>query len=359
MRVNLSPACEPTPRADDEPVEMPPRLHCEGGQLVKPNGQPIFLRGVSFGSWGEDDPVDCPQIKRMGSNLVRIALRWHGEYGNDPATDSRDDKAYAFLRRGNVSHWLDLISAASAAGLWVVPFIDSNCLQSGTQDAAQQAYCDPYGSFGARGRNGYTDASLRRLFTSIVWPAAAARLRVIPRIAMLEIHPEPAIDRGPEYAPLVTQLHRECIAAIREVDADTPFLIGARSSYDIELVDESYLAERTDCVYTGNLLSGWVTNPERFDRGLAALTNFRENTGAPIFVQQLGRKSGDDPGLAFMRRAVEAMRREDVGYAWWQWRQNTSNPEQYALNYKSPDGAGWIAKQAELELLAAEWSGVA
>jgi hypothetical protein len=127
----------------------------------------------------------------MGANCVRVALRWHGLYGSDPATDSRDDQAYAFLRRANVAHWLDLISAVSAAGMWVVPFIDSNCVQSGTQDPAQQAYCDPYGAFGARGRNGYTDASLRRLFTSIVWPAAAARLRVIPRIAMLEIHPSP------------------------------------------------------------------------------------------------------------------------------------------------------------------------
>ena len=108
--------------------ELPPRLRCSGGELLKPNGQPIILRGVSFGSWGEDSGDDAPQVKALGANCVRIALRWWGRHGSNPEdVDSRDNDGVAFLKRENVAKWLDMITACSAAGMWVIPFIDSNC----------------------------------------------------------------------------------------------------------------------------------------------------------------------------------------------------------------------------------------
>jgi hypothetical protein len=71
----------------------------------------------------------------------------------------------------------------------------------------------------------------------------------------------------------------------------------------------------------------------------------------PVWVQQLGRKTGDDRDLAYMRRALDKMTQHRVGWSWWQNKQNTSNPDEYALNYKGP-GSTWIAKQGEIDTLS-------
>jgi hypothetical protein len=297
----------------------------------------------------------------MGANCLRVCLRWWGKWGTDSRVnpDSRDNDGFAFLLRANLERWFDQITQAAAEGLWVVPFIDSNCGQSGNNTPEDAAYCDRHGTWGARGRNFYTDPGMARVFAYVVWPAVAARLRTIARIAMLEIHPEPAHHRGPEYAPLVARVQRAVIEGIREVDPDTPILVGAREGYDIRLIEEAYSAlgpVSPQLVWTGNLLNQWVTDPARFDKGLANLTRLRDERGACVFVQQIGRNSSEDPDLALMARAVQRMREERVGYAWWQWKQNTSNPGNMGLHFKTDDGAGWVEKTGEMELLTQDWS---
>ncbi len=336
-------------------TELPPRLRVDGSRLLRPNGQEIILRGLNFGSWGEDDPVDAVQVAALGANVVRVCFRWWGKYG-DETVDARDNNAFAFLHRAHFERWLGLITACSAQGMWVVPFIDSNCGQSGTQNAGTMAYCDPYQSWGAHGRNFFTDPAMRRVFTQVVWPAAAARLRAVAKIALLELLPEPAGDRGPEYESLVREFYRECIAAIRVVDADTPFLIGARDGYNIHFCEEAFLEERADIVYTGNLLNGYVSNPSKFDEGLAALMRLRDTRGVPVFVQQLGRKTSYDPNRSLMRRALQIMEDAQIGYAWWQWKQNTSNEDDYALNFKNQTGTGWVQKTEEVVMLEEAWA---
>src|SRR6185436_11265418 len=119
-------------------TELPPRLRVDGPRLLKPNGSEFVPRGLNFGSWGEDDPLDAVQVAAMGSDIVRVALRWWGKWG-DPTVDARDNDAFAFLRRAHFERWLGLITAVAQEGMWVVPFIDSNCGQSGTQDAGTMA----------------------------------------------------------------------------------------------------------------------------------------------------------------------------------------------------------------------------
>jgi len=338
-------------------TELPPRLRVDGPRLLKPNGSEFVPRGLNFGSWGEDDPLDAVQVAAMGSDIVRVALRWWGKWG-DPTVDARDNDAFAFLRRAHFERWLGLITAVAQEGMWVVPFIDSNCGQSGTQDAGTMAYCDPYQSWGARGRNFFTDPSMRRVFSQIVWPAAAARLRTVAKIAFLELGPELAGERGPEYAAPVREFYRECIAAIRQphIDMDTPFLIGPYDGYNIKLCEEAYLPERTDVVYTGNLLNSYVSNPSKFDEGLAALVRMRDAHGVPVFVQQLGRKTNYDPDRKLMDRALRAMDQHAVGYTWWQNKQNTDDERDYGLNYKNSTGTGWIQKADEVAVLEDFWA---
>jgi Cellulase (glycosyl hydrolase family 5) len=336
--------------------DLPPRLHCDGARLIKPNGKPITLRGINLGAVGEDLPEDAEQIAATGANCVRVALRWWGLHG-DPNVDSRDNDGFAFLLRRNVDDWIGKITAASAAGLWVIPFIDSNCGQCGMQDAATVAYCDPHHSWGARGRNFFTDASMRRVFAQIVWPAAAARLRAIAKIALLELQPELApqgLDDATA-AAVVRNFYGDVIEGVRGVDADTPILVGARNGYDIRLAREAFLEGRSDIVYTGNLLNQWVVDSDKFADGLAALVALRDECDVPVFVQQLGRKTGNDRNLVHMRGALETMAANDVGYTWWQWKQNGTSPDDYGLNYKA-SGGGWAQKTDEVATLTQAWA---
>jgi len=334
--------------------ELPARLRCEGGELVKPNGKPIILRGPCFGSWNEDKPEDAPAVRAMHANCVRVNLKWW----RPGDADSRDNHGFALLLRKNVEQWLGLIDAVIDTGAWVVANVDSDCGQNGLQDAETIAYCDPYGTW-PQGHNFFTDASIRRIYATVVWPALATELRMRERIALLELQPEPAGGRGPEYASQVQGLYREIIAGVREVDADTPFLIGPRNSYDIKLVAEAYLEERTDCVYTGNLLNQYVVDPEKFDKSLAHLLRLRDEKGCPIYGQQVGRRTGEDRDLAHMDRATRRLKEERVGYAWWEWKNHVKgNRDGYGLNYPgSGDSDGmWIAKVDEIDLLTDAWA---
>jgi hypothetical protein len=354
--------------APADTLELPPRLRCEAGQLVKPSGKPIWLHGVCFGAWWEDDEQDCPGIATLGANALREALRFWGTWGKGEGAnpDCRDDKAYAFVNREKVQTWLGRIQAASAAGLWSVPFIDSNCGQSGTNSPEDIAYCDPYGTWGASGHNFYTDEGMLKMYAEVVWPSVAARLRTMSRIAMLEIHPEPAHQRPDSWRPRIVHVQKTIIDAIRLVDADTPILVGAMPGYSISSVKDHYLALRDayggmlpeGLVWTGNLLGGYTADPPKFDRGLQHLVDLREKYGATVFVQQVGRESDLDPDLACMRHAVAALREANVGYTWWEWKQHASQPDGLGLNYPDPDIEGaWIAKTNELAILADDWGG--
>lgn len=335
-------------------IELPPRLHVDGPRLIKPNGHEWIGRGVSFGTFWHDTPLDVPDVVAMGSNVVRIGLRWwgdHGSNGGKPPVDSRDNDAYSFIHRDHYRNWLDLCMTASAAGLWVVPFIDSNCGQSGRNNPEAIAYCDPNSLFGAHGRNFWTDKPMRKMFAT-VWQTAAQSLRALPRVAMLEIQPEPQGGDGTAFAGPCRDFYRYMADAIREADPDTPFLSGAREGYEITLCEEALLPEREDFVYTGNLLSQWVNNPSRFDSGLAGLLAMRDTHSVPVWGQQVGRKTADDPTLGNMRHALESMERAGFGFAWWAWKQNTSDPGTYGLNFRNPADSGWTAKTEEQALLA-------
>jgi hypothetical protein len=354
--------------------ELPARLRCVGGDIIKPNGQPIFLHGPCFGSWGEDDEADCPSIKGMGANNLRVNLRWWGKWGTEVRAnpDCRDNEAFAFMNRAKLLKYTGQVKAGGAADLWTNPFIDSNCGQSGTNTPEDIAYCDPYGTWGERGHNFYTDPAMRHVYATVVWKAVATYLRAVANVGMLEIHPEPAHGRDESWAPLVAQVQKECIDAIRAAEAalgdpvGTPILVGARNGYSNEQMEEALnaLAEAYggtlpgNLIFTGNLLNQWVTDPYRFDKAIGRFNRLRETYHVPVYVQQIGRNSSDDPDLSLMRRAVRVMRENNIGYAWWQWKQNTSNPGNMGLFYKDerdPSGLTWVAKTEEQKVLTDDW----
>jgi hypothetical protein len=340
-------AARPVPTAD-----LPARLRVEGARIVKPNGQPFVGRGVSFGSWAENLPGDAEECAGMGCNVIRDLLRWHGLYGH-PDVDARDNDAVAFIKRENMQRLMLELLEITSAGLWCGLAIDSNCIQSGTQTPEMRAKCDPRALFGAAGRNGFTDPPLLKTFV-IVWQALTRLVRPLARIAWFELLPEPL--PGEQYderwAPILADAYRTMIAGVRAVDADTPVVIGPRDAYNSDFLEEIYLPERSDVIYTINILSGKLCNPKKRQQAIRAAVDFRDRHGVPVWINQLGRKTGADRDRVFMRAALEECAEAGLGYAWWQNRQNTPNPDEYGLNIKTADGRGWIQKADEVALLS-------
>lgn len=332
--------------------DLPARLRVDGARVVKPNGQPFVARGVSFGSWAENLPGDAAECAGMGCTIIRDLLRWRGLYGH-PDVDSHDDDAVAFVKRENLQRLLLELLEITSAGVWCGLAIDSNCLQSGAQTPEMRAYCDPRALFGAAGRNGFTDPPRMKQFAG-VWQSVARLVRPLARVAWFELLPEPlpGPQYGEQWAPILADGYRTLIAAVRAVDADTPFVIGPRDAYNSDHLEEIYLPERSDVIYTINILSGKLCNPKKRQKAIRDAVDFRDRHQVSVWINQLGRKTGADPDRAYMRAALEECAEAGLGYAWWQNRQNTANPDEYALNYKTVDGRGWVQKEAEVTLLS-------
>lgn len=322
------------------------RLSVNGTSLVDSSGTPVFLRGVNQGTWGVDYEVDAADILALGANCVRTVFRWWGPY-SVAGTDSRSlNLADDYIDPANLATFLTQVGWLVAQGLWVIVAFDSNCGQDGLQDGTTELFCDPAGAYPSNGRNFFTDTATREFF-KVAWKRLARELKMIDKIALLELLPEPLNGRDDTWADDVRDFYRDVISAVRSEDSRTPFLVGPRDAYNINLVEESFLAERSDVVYTGNLLSPRVINQTDLPANLATLTTFRDTHNVPVFVQQLGRTSDLDPTLTAMNGAMSLLNSQRVPYAWWQYHQNTTSPDEYALYYKDGLG-GWTPKPAEI-----------
>ncbi len=313
------------------------RLTVSGSKLLKPDGSEIKLRGINEGTWGTMKASDPDLIATNGGNCIRLPLRWWGPYGGS-TTDSRDDTATAtaLIKQSNITQVMQEIQWAVDRGLWIIFFIDSNCGQSGLQGGTGPtdegpAYCDPTYQYGTSGNNFWTNLDARALFLN-VWRYMATLLKDVPNIAMFELLPEPLNGTDVTYAGVVREFYLECMNAVREVDARTPFLIGPNDGYNMNFADEMFMTGRSDVVYTGNLLSASIVQPIATLRArLKNLLDLRTLRNVPLLVQQVGARVVNDPGHAYLMAALAELNANDVHWTYWQLRQNTANPDEYAV----------------------------
>ena len=317
------------------------RLTVQGTNLVDNNGKIVMLRGWNWGRWGMTQPGDAAQNVAEGANVVRIPLRWWGYY-DAPNIDSRDDTqtSTARISAAHLAILDDMVAQASAAGLWIDLFVDSNCGQNGTQDAAQIAYCDPTGSY-PKGHNFWTDPDARAKFIE-VWKFVASRYKSTPKLGLFEPLPEPNPSGAGDAA--ITAFYDELMTAIRSVAPGIPFIIGPRS-YTMKQVDGAYNAAWSDVVYTGNLFVHMVGTDDQViaDLGtrLDVLLKFRTDHGKPVFIQQAGVKSSEDPNLVYLNALMPLMNTNNVGYTYWSYRDDTYAGG-YGVIYRS--GNTWVTK---------------
>ncbi|HEX7688220.1 MAG TPA: cellulase family glycosylhydrolase, partial [Burkholderiaceae bacterium] len=362
----LSGSPPPPPPSPPPPPPPPPpapaRLTLDGATIRDPTGAAITLRGINEGTWGEMQPQDAGIIAANGANVVRMLIRWWGLYGGSDV-ESRDDADPGHFLPDHVAALLQQVQRCIDAGLWVVVAIDSNCGQNGLQDAPTAAYCDPAGAFPA-GHNFWTDLTQRALFQD-AWVYLAGLLKDMPNIAMYELLPEPLGHHDASWAPEVSAFYQQLMAAIESDAGDTrtPFLVGARNGYDIRACDEAYIADphwADRVVYTGDLFAHTDAGTpaqvladlqSRFD----ALVAMRDARAVPVFVQQFGVRTGDDPDETILSGGLAMMDAAGVGYTGWQWRQNTTDPSQFAVVVADPVTGADVYKTAVLQAYSAGW----
>lgn len=276
--------------------------------------------------------------------------------------ENRSDPDRGHFDPAHVARLLQEIRWCTDQGLWVVVAIDSNCGQNGLQSPEMAAYCDAAGAYPG-GRNFWTDLSQRQLFKE-AWIYLAGRLKGLPNIACYELLPEPLEGRDSSYGAEVSAFYEELMAAIEDGagDSRTPFLIGPRDAYNITLCDEAYLADprwKGRVVYTGNLfIHPKATQADTLadiDARLGALAAMKANRNVPVFVQQFGVRTGDDPDGVYLDAGLSRLDAAGIGYTGWQWRQNTASPDEYAVVLTDPQTGQDTVKQAVLDLYSAHW----
>jgi hypothetical protein len=331
----------------------PLRLSISGSNILDPNGNVIVLRGFNWGSWGTAQPQDASDNVSEGANVVRMPLRWWGMY-NTASVDSRDDAAPGHITPTNLAELDKDIQWALSQHLWIDLFIDSDCGQNGTQDKAQEKYCDPNNTYGNKGNNFWTDPAMRTEFVD-VWKFIANRYKNTPYIGMYEILPEPN-PTGVDAAD-ITQFYGQLMGAIRSIDPQTPFLIGPGNGYDIKTMETSYIATTTPIIYTGNLFvftgKDQQSNISDLSARFADLINFRATNSVPVFIQQTGVRSKDDPSLTYASTDLEMLNKANVGWTWWTYREQGSDANGYGVYYQdNKDPSGWQPKTDVLNLIS-------
>ncbi|HEV8692428.1 MAG TPA: cellulase family glycosylhydrolase [Ideonella sp.] len=318
------------------------RLALRGTEIVDPSGQPIVLRGWNWGHWARSQAQDAAENAAQGANAVRIPLRWWGNYPGK-GVDSRDDSATATagINPANVKRLDEIVQAASAAKLWIVLFFDSDCGQNG-QQPDQRGFCD--------GHNFWTDAQAKQKFIA-AWRFVASRYKDTPYLGLFEPLPEPNPHGSPPAQ--IKAFYAEVMAAIRAAAPGVPLLIGGRGYQALE-VDEVYDPAWKDVVYTGNLF----LHAKQRGADEAALADFRERVKhladfrtkhqVPVFVQQVGVRSKEDPDRRALKEMLQQLVANRIGFTYWDYR-GAGNPDEYSVIYQR--GQDWVTKREWIDAI--------
>lgn len=302
------------------------RLAVSGAKVLDPSGAEIVLRGYNWGQWGTAQPNDAVDNLAQGASSVRLPLRWWGNW--KPGVDCKDSASPGHIEPGHLALLDQTIAWATSQHLWVVLFVDSNFGQ---------------GADGATD-NFWTDAAMKQEFIE-VWEFLVRRYASTPYIGAWEILPEPHADGVTDQQ--VKDFYDSVIPHIRAIDAKTPIVVGPNDSYNVRRLDASFTTIDTNLIYTGDYFI--------FDHPLSRLPfidDFIAKRNAPVWINQVGIQSGDTDAEAKARDVLAALHTRNVGFAWWTYREQSTNPKTHGIYYLDPsDATKWLLKPEWLALV--------
>ena len=299
----------------------PARPKVVGSEVLFPDGSTLSSkRGYSVGREIFTTRQDIQDAKAQGAGIIRIPMRWWGPY--DPATgsiDIRDDSATATggINPDRLAEIDARVGWCVEAGLPFVLFLDTNCGQNSLQ-AGMGEFCGVSGQYAAIGHNLFTDPEVRAKYLAS-WCFLAKRYANTPGFSALEITPELDWSAAGATDSDYVAYYQDAAARLRPCAPGVPFIVGG-AGYSTGKIGEALNRFCPDFIYSANLYV-FTTNPDpvaNLQTRLNTLTTFRTNKGVPVWLQQLGVRSGEDlPGNVYMKALLNALLAANMGGAWW------------------------------------------
>ncbi|MBI3762624.1 MAG: cellulase family glycosylhydrolase [Chloroflexi bacterium] len=321
--------------------------HLRGANIYQRRVYPE-LDGGALGSGPAGPPytqADFNRLAAMGANYVNISHP--GLFGETPPY-SPDEKI-----QNNLDHLLDEIAKADMFA--VISFrtgpgrSEFTFLRSEVGKWFGEKYLDD---------SVWTDQNAQEAWAAM-WRYTAERYRDNPIVVGYDLMVEPNANdvwlnvyEPSEFYPAQAgtlydwnALHPRITAAIREVDPDTPILIGAMSYSDISWLPYVTPTGDTRTVYAvhqyapfqythqepplrlsypGQVDLDGDGEPEQFDRGwledhLSAVDAFTATYHVPVAANEFGVERWEPGAAGFMRDTMDSFERRGMNYALWLW----------------------------------------
>jgi hypothetical protein len=329
-------ATDPLAAVAAAPTAGPPRLAARGSYVYAPDGTSIRLRGWNWGAKESAQPQDAADNVKQGANVVRVPLSWYygsnGDSGCGGAQDSYDPAAPGFINPASLAALDQQVQWASAAHLWVDVMVRGGDCDFWTNPVVISQYRQ-------------------------MWQFLAQRYANTPYIGAYELlsEPHPPSQFGNNQ---VRDLYVRVITAVRAIDAETPIIVGNAKDYDIRNLQEVYMPNQSNIIYTANFyelpayvkqakVGGSMTgypgyymdegkpssacdyvgrgqqvfmNKEFLSTLMVCATAFRDRNHAPIFINQIGIRSVTPQSLKYVRDVLGLFALDHIGFTYWDYR---------------------------------------
>jgi hypothetical protein len=319
----------------------PARLSVKGDEVIAPDGQPIVLRGFNWGDWDTAQAQDGTDNITQGANIVRIPLSWYFGSGTGATDCKTGQDSYdlnspqtGYINPANLAILDQTVAWASSAHLWVDLMVRGGDCDFWTNPTIIPQYVQ-------------------------MWQFLASRYKDTPYIGAYELlsEPHPPKNLG---NPAVKGLYEKLIAAIKPIDPNTPYVVGAASVYNVRSLEGVYMSDQNDLIYTFDFfeLPDYVKEEKspgdmtgypgtyadkapgneasctnypgagqtvHLDKSwlaglLTCATNFRSAHNVPIWANQIGIRTETPGSTQYINDVLDLFRTDNIGFAWWTYR---------------------------------------
>jgi endo-1,4-beta-mannosidase len=314
-------------------------VHVEGPNLIKPNGEKLFIQGTNLGNWlnpegymfglqktnsawmidlmikemvGPDAAADFWQafrqnyitqadiqyIAQQGANTIRLPFNYKLFTDEDYMGETGKKEVFALMDR--------LVEWCRAEGLYLI--LDMHdCPGGQTGDNIDDGHGYPWL---------FESERSQQLFCHI-WQQIARHYRNEPVILGYELMNEPIahfFENKDSLNQLLEPLYKRAVKAIRQVDKNHIILLGgARWNSDFFMFTDWTFD--SNIMYTCHRYGGPATA-----EAIKDYIDFRDKTGLPMYMGEIGHNTNE-----WQAAFVQVMKDANIGYTFWPYKKIDSS----------------------------------
>ena len=314
-------------------------VHVEGPNLIKPNGEKLFIQGTNLGNWlnpegymfglqktnsawmidlmikemvGPDAAADFWQafrqnyitqadiqyIAQQGANTIRLPFNYKLFTDEDYMGETGKKEVFALMDR--------LVEWCRAEGLYLI--LDMHdCPGGQTGDNIDDGHGYPWL---------FESERSQQLFCHI-WQQIARHYRNEPVILGYELMNEPIahfFENKDSLNQLLEPLYKRAVKAIRQVDKSHIILLGgARWNSDFFMFTDWTFD--SNIMYTCHRYGGPATA-----EAIKDYIDFRDKTGLPMYMGEIGHNTNE-----WQAAFVQVMKDANIGYTFWPYKKIDSS----------------------------------